>query len=515
LSIKRKTLSELVEELQRKDAFNSTRSNIKLIDDLKDEVDELMDAVRERDGKKICGEMGDVLFNVEAIQRRITNQFDVDRMQIEDGVVEKMVARHPHIYGDVESSELSDEWAAWKKAKNIERAMEFLTSRDAGKGRQVALFGSAGDIASDVDIELAKGLGRELARRGLTLVVGGDDGTMGAAATTCRDNGGNVVAILSGSKAVGKPHLFNSIFNTGKEWGASSIDVIRNSLGAIIIGGGSGTEIEFLTGYLKQFPMAFLGNSGLAERFADMPIDERDFQRYSLHFDCTLAVNHVMKEFAKQEGLTHQAIFEVGWGHQLASYPFGKNRNYLDSALALNLAANIAESMGEMSNQMMALSNDGTGDHSYYVELDFFRAASEYAKSSILDPYNGFYQATMIESVGLGLKSIGAYDLAARTIRESARMYKALIGGAEEEERPHLIHSYHGLEATAILCNIRYSLKVNDSGVVELTEALERGLRHMEMAKKSSELWSEAVSSDSYQSLTEEFEELAKEIYGG
>ncbi|HXV24062.1 MAG TPA: nucleoside triphosphate pyrophosphohydrolase [Alphaproteobacteria bacterium] len=86
-----------------------------------EEAFEVAEAIERGDMKALCDELGDLLFQIVfyAQMARERGAFDFDA--VADGLVAKMVRRHPHVFGDtsIESSEAQTR--AWEDHKAEER----------------------------------------------------------------------------------------------------------------------------------------------------------------------------------------------------------------------------------------------------------------------------------------------------------------------------------------------------------------------------------------------------------
>ena len=82
-----------------------------------EEVYELSDAIVEGDMNEIKKELGDIMLHLVFYSRIAseTNEFDVT--DVLNGVCEKLIHRHPHIYGDVEVKDEAEVKANWEKLK--------------------------------------------------------------------------------------------------------------------------------------------------------------------------------------------------------------------------------------------------------------------------------------------------------------------------------------------------------------------------------------------------------------
>ena len=82
-----------------------------------EETFELADAITENDWKNIKEELGDILLHI-AFYAKIgeeENKFTLD--EVINGVCEKLIFRHPHIYSDVKVNDEEDVKKNWEKLK--------------------------------------------------------------------------------------------------------------------------------------------------------------------------------------------------------------------------------------------------------------------------------------------------------------------------------------------------------------------------------------------------------------
>ena len=82
-----------------------------------EETYELTDAITDNDWKGIKEELGDILLHIVFYAKIGTeqNQFTLD--EVINGVCEKLIFRHPHIYGDVVVNDEEDVKLNWEKLK--------------------------------------------------------------------------------------------------------------------------------------------------------------------------------------------------------------------------------------------------------------------------------------------------------------------------------------------------------------------------------------------------------------
>jgi MazG family protein len=87
-----------------------------------DETHEVLDAIERADTENLKEELGDLLFNIVFHARIAEEQGQFDFDDVARGITDKMLRRHPHVFGDTRNQQLSDEtlsqqWQALKQAE--------------------------------------------------------------------------------------------------------------------------------------------------------------------------------------------------------------------------------------------------------------------------------------------------------------------------------------------------------------------------------------------------------------
>jgi XTP/dITP diphosphohydrolase len=82
-----------------------------------EETYELSDAIMEGDIQEVKKELGDVMMHLVFYARIAEEQGAFDILDVLNGVCEKLINRHPHIYGDVEVQNEDDVKRNWEKIK--------------------------------------------------------------------------------------------------------------------------------------------------------------------------------------------------------------------------------------------------------------------------------------------------------------------------------------------------------------------------------------------------------------
>ncbi|MBI4664175.1 MAG: MazG family protein [Verrucomicrobia bacterium] len=86
-----------------------------------EEVYELMDAIEAGDDHEMMEELGDLLLQVvfHCQLARERGAFDFDK--VARHIVEKLIRRHPHVFGDAKVKDVEGVWTQWDKIKRAEK----------------------------------------------------------------------------------------------------------------------------------------------------------------------------------------------------------------------------------------------------------------------------------------------------------------------------------------------------------------------------------------------------------
>lgn len=82
-----------------------------------EEVYELGDAILENDMEEVKNELGDILLHIVFYSKIGSETKDFDIADVANAICEKLINRHPHIYGDVEVSNEEDVKRNWELLK--------------------------------------------------------------------------------------------------------------------------------------------------------------------------------------------------------------------------------------------------------------------------------------------------------------------------------------------------------------------------------------------------------------
>ena len=82
-----------------------------------EETYELTEAISDEDWKSISEELGDLLLHIVFYTKIASEQNRFTMNEVIDGICDKLIARHPHIYGDVQVKNEEDVKRNWEKLK--------------------------------------------------------------------------------------------------------------------------------------------------------------------------------------------------------------------------------------------------------------------------------------------------------------------------------------------------------------------------------------------------------------
>jgi MazG family protein len=89
---------------------------------LTDETQEVLQAIDNKDDDNLCEELGDVLLQVLMNSEIANERGAFDFSDVVQMLADKMIRRHPHVFGDVETPENGEEaLKLWKEVKKKEK----------------------------------------------------------------------------------------------------------------------------------------------------------------------------------------------------------------------------------------------------------------------------------------------------------------------------------------------------------------------------------------------------------
>ncbi|MGB2128053.1 MAG: nucleoside triphosphate pyrophosphohydrolase [Flavicella sp.] len=110
-------LLDVMEELREKCPWDKKQTLQSLRHLTIEETYELADAILDNDKEEIKKELGDLLLHIVFYAKIGSETDDFDLGSISETIVEKLIYRHPHIYGDIEVKDEAEVKKNWEKLK--------------------------------------------------------------------------------------------------------------------------------------------------------------------------------------------------------------------------------------------------------------------------------------------------------------------------------------------------------------------------------------------------------------
>ena len=86
-----------------------------------EEVYELIDAIESRDDHEMAEELGDLLLQVVFHCQLANERGAFDFEKVARHLVDKLIRRHPHVFGTTKVKDVDEVWANWEKIKKAEK----------------------------------------------------------------------------------------------------------------------------------------------------------------------------------------------------------------------------------------------------------------------------------------------------------------------------------------------------------------------------------------------------------
>ena len=123
-------LVEIVDRLRKECPWDCEQTLATMAPCAQEEAAEVADAVARARDDEICEELGDLLMNVFLMSRIGEQARSFDLAEVARRICEKLIHRHPHVFGDVEAKSAGAVLANWdrikaeeKRAKGIEGSL--------------------------------------------------------------------------------------------------------------------------------------------------------------------------------------------------------------------------------------------------------------------------------------------------------------------------------------------------------------------------------------------------------
>jgi MazG family protein len=110
-------LVQIMDELREKCPWDRKQTISSLRQMTIEETYELADAITETDWKGIREELGDLLLHIVFYARIGKEEGKFSLQEVIEGICDKLITRHPHIYGDVQVADDEEVKRNWEKIK--------------------------------------------------------------------------------------------------------------------------------------------------------------------------------------------------------------------------------------------------------------------------------------------------------------------------------------------------------------------------------------------------------------
>ncbi len=114
-------LLDVLDELREKCPWDRKQTNESLRPNTIEETYELCDALQRDDQREICKELGDVLLHVCFYAKIGSEKGEFDIADVCNKLCDKLIFRHPHVYGDVVAKTAGEVIGNWEKLKQREK----------------------------------------------------------------------------------------------------------------------------------------------------------------------------------------------------------------------------------------------------------------------------------------------------------------------------------------------------------------------------------------------------------
>jgi MazG family protein len=126
-------LDQITRRLRRECPWDREQDERSIVPHTLEEAYELADAAHRRDDAKLLDELGDVLFQVHFLSLLLEERGAGDLAAVAEHCTEKLVRRHPHVFGEARAETAGEVLRNWDKIKQGE------------PGREHGIFGEVPD----------------------------------------------------------------------------------------------------------------------------------------------------------------------------------------------------------------------------------------------------------------------------------------------------------------------------------------------------------------------------------
>lgn len=112
---------DVLDELREKCPWDRKQTNESLRPNTIEETYELCDALMKNDASEVCKELGDVLLHVAFYAKIASEKQEFDMKDVCDRLCDKLIFRHPHVFGDAKADTAGQVSENWEQLKLKEK----------------------------------------------------------------------------------------------------------------------------------------------------------------------------------------------------------------------------------------------------------------------------------------------------------------------------------------------------------------------------------------------------------
>jgi MazG family protein len=117
-------LDEITRRLRVECPWDREQDERTIVPHTLEEAYELADAAHRRDDAKLRDELGDVLFQVHFLSLLLEERGQGDLAQVAEHCTEKLIRRHPHVFGQTQADTAAEVLRNWDRIKQTEQDRE-------------------------------------------------------------------------------------------------------------------------------------------------------------------------------------------------------------------------------------------------------------------------------------------------------------------------------------------------------------------------------------------------------
>jgi MazG family protein len=117
-------LDAITRRLRRECPWDREQDERTIVPHTVEEAYELADAAQRRDDSKLLDELGDVLFQVHFLSLLLEERGAGDLAAVAEHVTQKLIRRHPHVFGEAQAETAGEVLANWDAIKREEPGRE-------------------------------------------------------------------------------------------------------------------------------------------------------------------------------------------------------------------------------------------------------------------------------------------------------------------------------------------------------------------------------------------------------